>query len=178
MIHYHIIIGYMYCFGFRLCCRVMKDHLISLCISCWVLHVCLGKNDLLHLTRNEDWGEFLPCVPVSKGWIVSATSWGRGTITAKKKKLPTALWNRKCGASLQRPYHYRKKYFQVTNLVVNSIYSHFKQPGYTKYTWLESLLLKTASKHRFLRGNISYFCLWQWHQCCTGLYATVTGTRF
>ena len=42
-----------------------------------------------------------------------------------------------------------KIYFEVTNLVVNSIYSCFKQPGYTKYAWLESLLLKTTSKTDF-----------------------------
>ena len=107
----------MYCFGFRLCCRVMKDHLISLYISCWVLHICLGKNDLLHLTRNEGWGEFLPRVPVSKGWIVSAT---RGTITAKKKSCPQRYETGNVESHYCDLITTERKYFQVTNLAVNS----------------------------------------------------------
>lgn len=42
--------------------------------------------------------------------------------------------------------HYRKIYFEVIDLAVNSISSCFEQPGYAKYTKLESLLLKAASK--------------------------------
>jgi hypothetical protein len=42
--------------------------------------------------------------------------------------------------------HYRIVYFEVIDLVVNGITSRFEQPGYTKYSKLESLLLKAASR--------------------------------
>ena len=45
--------------------------------------------------------------------------------------------------------HYRRQYFEVLDLAVCSITTHFDQPGYTIYTKLENLLLKAAHRDDF-----------------------------
>lgn len=45
--------------------------------------------------------------------------------------------------------HYRKIYFEVIDLAVNGITNRFEQPGYAKYTKLESLLLKAAIREDY-----------------------------
>lgn len=45
--------------------------------------------------------------------------------------------------------HYRRYYFEVLDLIINSIKQRFDQPGYRMYQHLESLLLKASNQETF-----------------------------
>ena len=49
----------------------------------------------------------------------------------------------------QQQEHYRRYYFEVLDLAINSIKHRFDQPGYRMYQHLESLLLKSTNGGRF-----------------------------
>ena len=57
--------------------------------------------------------------------------------------------------------HYRRYYFEVLDLAINSIKQRFDQSGYRMYQHLESLLLKTSNGENFdedLKEITHFYC--------------------
>ena len=48
--------------------------------------------------------------------------------------------------------HYRQLYFNLLDIVIACIKARFDQPGYSIYSKMESVLLKSCQQSRILRG--------------------------